>query len=891
MKDDAPKVIYLKDYRKPAFLIPEIDLNFDLYESLTRVRSKMKVVRNPDASGRNEALVLNGERLKLIGVKLNGQILSESAYALTDSLLTIPGVPEAFELEIENEIRPAENKALEGLYVSGPIFCTQNEPEGFRKITYFIDRPDIMARYTTTITADRALCPVLLSNGNPVGRGELADGRHFVKWQDPFPKPSYLFALVAGDLGVVEDRFTTRSGRPIDLKIYVDKGNENKCAHAMTSLKKAMKWDEDTFGLECDLDIYMIVAVDAFNFGAMENKGLNIFNSQYVLADPQSATDQNFDGIESVIGHEYFHNWTGNRVTCRDWFQITLKEGLTVFRDQEFSSDMGSRPVKRISDVRILRDFQFVEDGGPNAHPIRPLSYIQVNNFYTVTVYNKGSEVIRMIETLIGREAFRKGITKYFELYDGKAVTTEDFLYAMEKASGFDLEPLKSWYGQAGTPLCRVTERYDALKQEYELTVEQLPPQTVKKTETRPFYFPLSVGLLDRESGRDFRLKAEGHLIRGEGETRALVISRPRQTFTFREIPRRPVPSLLRNFSAPVKIEFDYSEEDLAFLLAHDSDPFNRYDAGQKLAEICLNTMIDAVQKKKTPVPSEGFLHAFGRLLEDEKLDPAFIAEAVILPSLTALTEPMRICDFEAAFQAREALVKAIASRHENALIRLYERFRETGPYSPDAVSAGKRSLKNAALRYLSALDKPAYRGLVIRQFESASNMTDSMAALELLCHTEGPDRDKALSAFRVKWQKDALVMNKWFAAQAASKSPGTLAAVRELEKDALFDVRNPNKIRALFGVFGGNLPRFHEPSGAGYAYLASKILEIDSFNPSAAAKLSSVFKKYPRLHERQQELMRGELNRILSAPGLSRDVYEIISKTLEAAALPAEKR
>ncbi len=883
MKDEAPKIIYLKDYKKPPFLIPEIDLHFDLYENSTRVYSRLKIRRNPAASSRSEPLVLNGERLKLIQVKLDGKLLSESEYTVSDSHLTIPGTPDVFNLEIENEIYPHENKALEGLYVSGSIFCTQNEPEGFRKITYFIDRPDVMARYTTTITADRKKYPLLLSNGNPVKHGDAAEeGRHFVTWMDPFPKPSYLFALVAGDLGVCEDVFITASGRKIDLKIYVDKGNEYKCSHAMQSLKRAMKWDEETFGLECDLDIYMIVAVDAFNFGAMENKGLNIFNSQYVLADPTTATDQNYEGIEGVIGHEYFHNWTGNRVTCRDWFQITLKEGLTVFRDQEFSSDMTSRPVKRINDVRTLRDFQFVEDAGPNAHPIRPASYIQVNNFYTVTVYNKGAEVIRMIETLIGPEKFRKGITKYFELYDGKAVTTDDFLYAMEQASGFDLEPLKSWYDQAGTPVCRITEQYDEFSKVYELTVEQLPPRTTRNTASRPFYFPLSIALLDPD-GNDLKAAVEGNAAKGTGENQILIISKPRQSFRFRNVAKRPVPSLLRNFSAPVKIEFDYSEEDLAFLLAHDSDPFNRYDAGQKLAEITLNQMISAVQQKKSPVPDESFVEAFGKLLTNESLDPAFVAEAMTLPSMTALTEPMEVCDFEAAFMARETLIKTLARRHQDPLTAIYRKYHVHGKYSADSASVGRRSLKNAALRYLSALDTAETKRLLLTQFETADNMTDEISALELLSHSDSVEKQKALAAFREKWKKDPLVMNKWFAAQAASKAHGTLAAVRKLESDSLFDIRNPNKIRALFGVFGQNLIRFHEASGSGYNYLAEKILEIDSFNPSAAAKLSSVFKKYARLDPKRYEQMLHALNRILSSPKLSRDVYEIISKTLEA--------
>ncbi len=882
MKEEAPKVVFLKDYKKPPFLIPEIELHFDLYETHTRVCSRLKVRRNPEASSRTEPLVLNGERLKLIQVKLDGRLLSGSEYTVSDSHLTIPGIPDVFNLEIENDIYPHENKALEGLYVSGSIYCTQNEPEGFRKITYFIDRPDVMSRYSTTLTADRKKYPILLSNGNPVQRGEMAGGRHFATWQDPFPKPAYLFALVAGDLGVCEDVFVTVSGRKIDLKIYVDKGNEYKCGHAMQSLKRAMKWDEETFGLECDLDIYMIVAVDAFNFGAMENKGLNIFNSQYVLADPTTATDQNYEGIEGVIGHEYFHNWTGNRVTCRDWFQITLKEGLTVFRDQEFSSDMTSRPVKRINDVRILRDFQFVEDSGPNAHPIRPASYIQVNNFYTVTVYNKGSEVIRMIETLIGREKFRKGITKYFELYDGKAVTTDDFLYAMEQASGFDLEPLKAWYDQAGTPICRVTEQYDEVSKEYELTVEQLPPKTAKNTDGRPFYFPLSVGLLDQE-GRDLRTDVQGKALAGAGETKTLLISKPRQSFRFRNVPHRPVPSLLRNFSAPVKVEFDYSEEDLAFLLAHDTDAFNRYDAGQKLAEISLNQMVLMVQQKKNPAASEKFIEAFSKLLTDESLDPAFAAEAMTLPSLTALTEPMEICDFEAAFSAREALVKTLARRHESLFREVYRKHHTRGNYSVDASSVGRRSFKNAALRYLSILDTPETKALLLTQFETADNMTDEITALELLCHSDSAEKQKALAAFREKWKGEPLVMNKWFAAQASSKTQGVLDSVRKLEKDSLFDARNPNKIRALFGVFGQNLIRFHEASGSGYRYLADKILEIDSFNPSAAAKLSSVFKKFARLDAKRHERMSLELNRILSAPQLSRDVYEIISKTLEA--------
>lgn len=865
---NAPQAVHLKDYRPPAFLIPEIELDFDLFEEHAYVSSVLKIKRS---GSHQEPLVLNGERLKLMELKLNGKPLAPSSYQLDETHLTIPNVPDTFTLEALTQIHPQENKALEGLYRSGEIFCTQNESEGFRKITYFLDRPDVMSRYTTRIAADKEKYPVLLSGGNLIEKGSLPGGRHFVKWRNPFSMPCYLFALVAGHLGKTEDFYTTKSGRKVALQIFVDRGNEHKCAHAMDALKKSMKWDEDTFGLEYDLDIYMIVAVDAFNFGAMENKGLNIFNSQYILADPKTATDQNYEGVQSVVGHEYFHNWTGNRVTCRDWFQVTLKEGLTVFREQEFTADMTSRAVKRINDARRLRDYQFPEDAGPNAHPIRPPSYIEINNFYTVTVYEKGSEVIRMIQTLIGRENFKKGITKYFELFDGQAVTTDDFVKAMELASGMDLTQFRNWYSQAGTPTCKVTSLYDAAKRTLTLTIEQRPgggPPEKKE----PFYFPFQIGLLD-EAGKNIPLSNDG----------ILTVSKPSETFTIENTGSKPVLSLLRNFSAPVKLETDQTREDYLFLLSYDTDTFNRYDAGQKLAESCLREMIAAVQAGSRPFADTAVLDAFGRVLEDESLDPAFLAEMITMPSQTALLQGMAVYDFDAVFTAREIFMKQMAQVHEKKFRQIYKTYHSSSPYSPDRESIGKRLLKNKALGYLLYLETPETADLALQQFEKATNMTDEIYALAVLCQTPGTLRDPALEKFYSKWQKDALVMNKWFAVQADSKQPDTLNRVRVLEKNTVFDFKNPNKVRSLIGVFSGNLVRFHSLDGEGYAHVADKILEIDPFNPSVAAHLASAYKYYAKAGEKRQALMKVQLERILKTEKISANTFEIVSKTLKS--------
>jgi len=890
MCDSKANVIRLEDYKVPDFLISEIELDFDLGDETTRVKSRLSVSRNPASGNPRAPLVLNGERLKLLRLALDGRDLSPGDYEVSKTSLTLAGIPDAFTLECETQICPHENKALEGLYVSGGIFCTQNEPEGFRKITYFLDRPDVMARYSTTIRADRARFPVLLSNGNPMEAGTLPGGRHFARWQDPFPKPSYLFALVAGDLGEVADSFVTRSGRTIQLKIFVDRGNESRCGHAMRSLKNAMKWDEETFGLECDLDTYMIVAVDAFNFGAMENKGLNIFNSQYVLADPATATDQNYLAIENVVGHEYFHNWTGNRVTCRDWFQITLKEGLTFFRDHEFSSDMGSRAVNRISAVRVLRDHQFVEDAGPNAHPIRPPSYIEVNNFYTVTVYNKGAEVIGMIETLIGKENFRRGITKYFELYDGQAVTTDDFVHAMEVASGCDLTPFKIWYQQFGTPVVRVRSQYDDASRTYTLEIEQTAPRTARPQEAKPFYFPFSVGLLGRD-GRDLPLRLQGDPAEASG-SKVLVVSKSIQKFVFEDVREKPVASLLRNFSAPVKLEYACDDGELTFLMAHDSDPINRWEAGQVLAMRTLETMLESLKAGASPAPAAAYVGAFGKMLGDENADPALRAECMILPSVTAMTERMAVCDFESAFKVREILFRTLAAEHRALLETLYARYQEKpGSYAVDSASIGRRALKNMAFYYRVALEDEGAGALAAKQFREAANMTDSMAVLEALTHTALPLRDEALAAFYKTWKTNPLVLNKWFAVQASSRREDVLETVKRLEKDPVFDRKNPNKLRALYTVFSQNLVRFHQASGEGYRLIADRILEIDRYNPSAASKLSGAFRKFASLDTGRRERMQQELERILAVQELSRDTFEIISKTLESGTVKTGSR
>lgn len=879
MKHAPPQSIHLKDYRPPDYLVPRIELDFTIHSDATRVRSTLTVTANYPEGEPARPLELDGEDLHLVSLHLNDAALGTDDYLLSQDRLVISNVPRQFRLEIETAIKPHENTALEGLYQSGSILCTQNEPEGFRHITYFPDRSDVMSVYTTSIEADLEQYPILLANGNEVERRQLDNGRHMVKWHDPFAKPCYLFALVAGDLGLVEDTFTTMSGREIAIRFFVDKGNEFRCGHAVDSLKSAMTWDEQRFGLEYDLDIYMVVAVDAFNAGAMENKGLNIFNSQYVLADPKTATDADYQGVERVIAHEYFHNWTGNRVTCRDWFQLTLKEGLTVFRDQEFCSDMSSRAVKRIGDVRILREAQFAEDSGPTSHPIKPASYIEINNFYTATVYNKGAEVIRMIHTLIGDNAFRRGMDLYFERHDGQAVTTEDFIAAMADASGVDLSLFQRWYHQGGTPTCEIDMDWNAEAQSCCLTVRQSCPPTDNKP-AAPFHLPMAFGLLGAD-GSDLKVSLAGTTKVSD----MLEITAAEQSFTFDNVPERPVPSLFRQFSAPVQVDFDYSRDDLGFLLAHDRDPFNRYEAGQRLAIVELEQLI-ANGVLQSAAVAEDITDAFGRLLEHGKRDPAFVAEALILPSVTTLVERMDVCDFEAAHAARRALYLAIAERHEAKMTEFYQSLHAVeGPYALAPEAMGRRALKNTLLTYLTLIESSRHLEAAAAQFEHADSMTDELGALRALSQIACAERSMVLKAFRARWHREGLVMNKWLATQAAAPLPDTLAAVQALEDDDVFDPINPNKVRALFGAFGRNLTQFHHVTGDGYHFLAGKIIDIDSFNPSMAAALAGCYRKYARLDAGRKGLMKTELERILDRPELSKDVFEIVTKTLQSGA------
>ena len=875
------KTIYLKDYCPPDYLVETVNLEFDLDETRTRVKSLMTVVCNHDRCEGIHPLVLNGGGGALKAIRLDGQLLSEHDYKLDGSSLTILPVPDRFVLEIETEINPAANTELSGLYMSASGFYTQCEAEGFRKITYYPDRPDVMARFFTTITADKKKHPVLLSNGNLIDWGELKGGRHFAKWHDPFPKPSYLFALVAGDLARIEDTFTTMSGRKVTLHIYVQHHNIDKCGHAMESLKLAMKWDEETYGREYDLDLFMIVATDDFNMGAMENKGLNIFNSKYVLAKPDTATDADFQGITGVVGHEYFHNWSGDRVTCRDWFQLSLKEGFTVFRDQQFMEDMTSRGVKRISDVNILRTHQFREDAGPMAHPVRPESYVEINNFYTLTVYNKGAEVIRMMRTLLGKEGFRKGTDLYFSRHDHSAVTTDDFVKAMEDATGLDLSQFKLWYSQAGTPELHVARYYDAKSKTYTLTIKQTCPPTPGQPEKEPFHIPVAVGLIGEE-GRDLPLKLDGTTGGlGDGVTKILEIRKQKETFIFRNIPHEPVPSILRRFSAPVKVKLELTDKERLFLMAHDSDEFNRWDAGQQLEVKLLLDLIRDFQQGKALKLDRSFMSAFSATLESKMEDQAFQAFALSLPAEQYLSDFMDVIDPTAVHEARRYMQKTLAAELKETFLAVYYTNQDTGPYRVDQASVGRRSLKNICLAYLMELDEPGIRKLCTEQYRTAGNMTDVITALANLANTDCPERQEALAAFYAKWKDDPLVLDKWLSIQALSRLPNALEAVKTLTRHPSFNIKNPNKVRALIGAFSANTVRFHDPGGEGYAFLADHVLTIDPMNPQIAARLVSAFTLWKRYDEKRKALMKAQLERILNAPKLSKDVHEIVSKSL----------
>ena len=878
----APKTIYLRDYTPPDYLIEQVELRFELGEESTLVHSRLRMVRNHvPTAGSPRPLVLDGQQVQLLGLRLDGVELPPDRYEVESERLTLFVVPERFELEALTRIRPQDNTSLEGLYKSSGNFCTQCEAEGFRKITYFLDRPDVMAVYTTTLTADKTRYPVLLANGNLIASGELGDGHHWATWRDPFKKPCYLFALVAGHLQRVEDNFTTRSGRRVALHIYVEPQNIDQCDHAMASLKKAMAWDEEVFGREYDLDIYMIVAVGDFNMGAMENKGLNIFNTKYVLARPETATDADYQGIEGVIGHEYFHNWTGNRITCRDWFQLSLKEGLTVFRDQEFSADMNSRAVKRIGDVRVLRSAQFPQDAGPMAHPVRPESFIEINNFYTVTVYNKGAEVVRMLRNLLGREGFRRGMDLYFERHDGQAVTTDDFVKAMEDANGVDFGQFRLWYSQAGTPELQVGGEYDPAARTYTLTVHQSCPPTPGQPHKQPFNIPLAMGLL-AANGRELPLQLAGETA-PTGTQRVLELREPEHRFTFVNIAGPPMPSLLRGFSAPAKLLLDYSDTDLMFLLAHDSDAFNRWDAGQTLA---LRTILRLVEDRRQDRPwelADAFSAAFGQALGNRELDPALLDQVLNLPDETYLAEQMEVVDVDGIHAALNFVRQALAQRLRDRFLAVYDA-NQSDEYRNDATAIGRRSLKNRCLDYLMQLEQPFTLDLCLRQYRGADNMSDELSALSLLANRACPERTDALADFYRRWRHDALVLDKWFALQSTSQLPDTLLEVNALLQHPDFSIRNPNKVRALIGAFCQSNPvRFHAADGSGYGFLAGQVVTLNALNPQIAARMLNSFTRWRKYDPSRQALMRTELERIRQTPALSPDVYEIVVKSLEA--------
>jgi len=880
-QEQTPKTTYLSDYQPPDYHVESIDLHFDLHETQTVVKSKLSITKRVNGS-QTPPLILNGDALQLKAVALNGTILSSTDYQLNEETLIIHQVPEAFELEIETEINPENNAALSGLYLSGGNFCTQCEAEGFRRITYMFDRPDVMARYTTTIVADEARYPVLLSNGNWCGGGKVDANpkRHWAKWADPFPKPTYLFALVAGDLAHIEDQFVTQSGREVTLQIYVQSHNIDKCQHAMQSLKKAMRWDEEVYGREYDLDIYMIVAVDDFNMGAMENKGLNVFNSKYVLAKPETATDADYENIEAVIAHEYFHNWSGNRVTCRDWFQLSLKEGFTVFRDQAFTADMTSRAVKRIHDVNLLRIHQFREDAGAMAHPVRPDSYVEIDNFYTVTVYEKGAEVVRMLHRLLGAEQFRKGTDLYFKRHDGQAVTTDDFVKALEDANQIDLIPFRLWYTQAGTPELEINRYYNADAKTYTLTVKQSCPSTPGQPDKKPFMMPLAIGLLDKQ-GREMLLQLAGESEAIE-ETRVLVLTEASASFTFENISEQPIPSVLRGFSAPVKLKIDLSDDERYFLMKHDSDEFNRWEAGQQLAVKIMTALVENVHQNKALQVPDAFIDAYQQILNDQHLDKALISQALSLPSESYLGEFVAPIDPAAIHQVRQFMSETIAQRLQADFWQTYQDLTEKGAYRIEQSAIKQRRLKNACLSYLMKLNQAEIIKVCYEQFLESNNMTDVMAALVALSNTDCPERETALAHFYQQWQHDPLVVDKWLAIQAKSRLPGTLEQVKRLTQHSAFNLKNPNKVYALIRTFANdNQAQFHDISGAGYAFLTDIILQLDPMNPNVASRLVKSYTLWRKYDVQRQALLKQQLETIYNAPGLSKPVYEVVSKSL----------
>lgn len=878
MRTSQPQTIFLKDYRVPAFLVDHVDLRFELFEDGARVHCTLAMRRNPDSDSSDKSLELDGDSLTTLeSVSLDGNLLEGSAYEDRDDKLTLHEVPDQFNLGIVTWIEPQNNTRLEGLYKSSGMFCTQCEAEGFRCITYFPDRPDVMARFRTRVEADKTRYPILLSNGNDVEKGDLADGRHFVTWEDPFPKPCYLFALVAGDLLEKRDTFKTMSGRDIDLRMYVEPRNAEKCDHAMDSLKRAMRWDEEVYGREYDLDIFMIVAVDDFNMGAMENKGLNIFNSSCVLASQETATDMAFQRIESIVAHEYFHNWSGNRVTCRDWFQLSLKEGFTVFRDSCFSADVGSPTVKRIEDATMLRTAQFAEDAGPMAHPVRPESYMEITNFYTLTIYEKGSEVVGMIHTLLGPDLFRKGSDLYFERHDGQAVTTDDFVRAMEDASGRDLSQFRLWYEQSGTPELTVRDEFDDSAGIYRLTIKQSIPDTPGQADKKPQHIPFAIGLLGAE-GESLPLKLAADDADAPTD-RVLELTDASHTFEFHGLSERPVPSLLRGFSAPVRVFYPWTREQLTFLMSHDSDGFNRWDAGQRLAVDVINSLVSSTDGNV----DAGLVEAYRSLLADSSLDQALVAKMLQLPSEAYLIELADQPNVPAIHRARERVLAHLARSLRDELLACYHRNTLSGHYEVTPEAVARRSLRNTALAWLLHIDDEEGRTLATSQFNEADNMTDRMGALRALVNSGyEKEQEQALADFYQQWKDDPQVVEQWFAVQSGSTRTGGLRKVHELMEHPAFDWKNPNKIRSVIGVFAGqNLPAFHAEDGAGYQFLAEQVRKLDDSNPQIAARLVSPLTRWRKFAPVHGEQMKSALETVRDKSGLSRDVYEVVHKSL----------
>ena len=891
MRTDTAATIFRHDYVEPSFWVDTVELGIDLEPGATRVAARSVLKRNPAAKQRD--LVLNGEELELVVIRMNGKTLNKRHYHLADGQLTIVNPPDLVTLEIETLLQPEKNTSLMGLYVSNGNFFTQCEAEGFRKITFFPDRPDVMATYRVMLRGDKARYPVLLSNGNLVEQGDLGDGRHYALWEDPFKKPSYLFALVAGQLVCEEQTLRLQSGRDVLLQVWVEPGNLDKTAHAMESLVKSIRWDEERFGLELDLDRFMIVAVGDFNMGAMENKGLNIFNTKFVLANSRIATDTDYANIESVVGHEYFHNWTGNRVTCRDWFQLSLKEGLTVFRDQEFSADMigsaSGRAVKRIEDVRVLRQAQFPEDAGPMAHPVRPDSYVEINNFYTVTIYEKGAEVVRMIQTLVGREGFRKGMDLYFARHDGQAVTCDDFRAAMADANARDLSQFEQWYSQAGTPRISARADYDAVAQTLTLELTQSCPATPGQPQKLPLHIPVAVGLLNAQ-GVDLPLQLAGATLPEEAQVHAvpttmvLELTQPSQRFTFTGISAPPVPSLLRDFSAPVNLDFAYTDDELAFLFAHDSDPFNRWEAGQRLATRRLLTLAGAGQGDlayQVNAQDTLLIGALRKLVNDKTLDPAFRELAISLPSEGMLAEQMAVIDPQSIHTARCALRRQLAQHLRADLLGAYQANHTPGAYRPDPLPAGRRALRNSVLSYLAELNDNTAHKLIQDQLEHASNMTDRVAALAAMVNHHVPGVQQALQQFYDEFTDEPLVIDKWFTLQAAAPVT-TVAAVRKLMQHPAFTLKNPNRARSLIFAFcNANPAQFHVADGSGHAFWAEQVIALNAINPQVAARLARTMDRWRKYTPALQLSMQAALKKVAATKKLSKDVAEVINKSL----------